>query len=130
MARGQGRPKRNTGVQSNVSKEKNEQVNPTINKVAESKLSEDATRDKETAETEAPGSDKVLEVNTDPGKKPRRVRPLEGRFPTFPVNVNGTDREIGRLAYQAISRDPKIIIVLPKGSVLAEPSVKKPCKDC
>ncbi len=132
MAGKQGRPKRNTGVhnQSNVSKEGNEQVNPTIDKLAESKLHEDATYDQEAVQTEAPGSEKVLEVNTDSGKKAQRPRPLRRSKITHTVIVNGTTREISELAYKAIKRDPKIDISLPKGSVLAEPSVKKPCKDC
>lgn len=130
MAKGQGRPRRKTGVQnqSNVSKEENEQASSTTGKISGETLG-DATHNQETAQTEA-SSEKVLEVNTDSQKKPeKRPQPSFDRFPTFLVNVNGRDRQIGKLAYEAISKSPQIEIVLPKGSVLAEP-VTQPCKDC
>jgi len=130
MAGKQGRPKRNEGVdnQGNLSKEKNELVNLQIDKVAESKLHEDATHNQETANTEAPG-EKVLEVSTDPSKKTQRPRPSQSKYQTHTVNVNGKNRDISKLAYEAISKDHNIKIVLPKGSLLVEPNVK-PCKDC
>lgn len=111
-----GRPKKTENVE--VSNEKTAQN--------EVEVLEKPTKKEKVIEVKTPPKpDKVIEVKTPTTRR----KPSEERKITHTVNVNGRDREISRQSYEAISKDPRIKIVLPKNTRLIEPN-GKPCKDC
>ena len=76
---------------------------------------------------------KVVEVTTKKAESTiakTPPKPSEVRKKTFTVFVKGKSREVSKMTYDAIKKDPKLEVVLPKGSPLVEPEAKKPCKDC
>ena len=123
--------------QDNISGE-NAKVSPETNTENEEKVAEHGTSDEhqQTAKAEKTESDKVvkekvIEVKTE--KVQRRNMPLsERKNNSFEVFVKGKSRMISRQAYEAVSKDPRLNVTLPKGSALAVKldSKGKPCEDC
>ena len=123
--------------QDNISSE-NAKVSTEANTENEEKAVEHGTSNEyqQTAKAEKTESnkvvkEKVIEVKTE--KVQRRNMPhSERKNNSFEVFVKGKSRMISRQAYEAVSKDPKLNVHLPKGSPLAanlEPN-DKPCKDC
>lgn len=85
------------------------------------------------AETFPAIEEKVKEVKTEPtGEvKPQQTQRKPERINRnlHTVIVKGKERQMSRLAYEAIAKDPSLDVRLPKGSTLVEPNLQ-PCKDC
>lgn len=76
--------------------------------------------------------EKVIEVKTEKviEELPAEVR--KKKYETFTIFVKGVSREVSRQVYNAVSKDPKLNVSLPKRSPLAKnmKAPEKPCKDC
>ncbi len=128
--RQQGRPKKASPQVKEVS--------PETNTENEEKVVDHGTSDQhqQTAKAETTKSDKlvkekVIEVKTE--KVHRGKMPFsERKNNSFEVFVKGKSRMISRQAYEAVSKDPRLNVTLPKGSALAFKldSKGKPCEDC
>ncbi len=75
-------------------------------------------------------SPKVAEVKTD--RPVKELPKVETRKRTeHLVYVNGTPRYISRATYETLRKDPKrFTIELPKDSLLVDPELPEPCKNC
>lgn len=86
---------------------------------------------KETEKSIVANKEKVIEVKTEKVQRSKMTVP-ERKSNIFEVFVKGKSRMISRQAYEAVSKDPRLNVTLPKGSALAVKldSKGKPCKDC
>ena len=126
-----GRPSRKEKVRAsneNIETTKTEKTEKVIEVVKEV----DNELEKLKAENEKlkKSTGKVIEVKTEQGKR-QEIRSGK-RNNVFDVYVKGKYRSMSKLAYEAVSKDPKLEVTLPKGSPLAvnlEPK-EKPCEGC
>ena len=84
---------------------------------------------KDLASEKTNAKEKVVEVQVSTPEA-KKMKPSEQRKVTHTVFVKGRAREMSKQAYEAVSKDPKLEVTLPKGSRLVEPNLSKPCKDC
>lgn len=111
MAGKQGRPRRT-------------QQNAEINEVGKDQKTEEKASLAEKVEPE-----KVIEVKTKP-KQPPKIRPSQRNRGLHEVIIKGKTRLMTKASYDAVKKDPGLNVILPKGSLLVEPNLDKPCKDC
>ena len=55
--------------------------------------------------------------------------PRQAKTRTYTIYVKGKQREVSKPTYDALKKDVKLQVTLPKNSPLVEPPAK-PCKDC
>jgi hypothetical protein len=108
MAGKQGRPRRKTNAETNEigQGEKNE--------------AKEVNLEEKVIEKIAP------KVNQETMVK---QRPLQSKTRTYTIFIKGKPREVSRPTYDALKKDVKLQVTLPKNSPLVEPPAK-PCKDC
>lgn len=70
---------------------------------------------------------KVVEVNT--GTKKPKLTNIRRQNNLHDVYVKGRLRSMTKQSYEAIAKDPKLDVSLPKGTTLVEPNIQ-PCVDC
>lgn len=75
-------------------------------------------------------TDKVIDVKvtTETGKKPK-LPSIRRPNNLHEVYVKGRSRLMTKQSYEAIAKDPKLDVSIPKGSTLVEPNIQ-PCVDC
>ncbi len=73
-----------------------------------------------------PIQSKVVEVSTQSPQKTTKKPP--SRYQMHEVFIKGKPREVTLATYEAVSKDPKLDVTLPKGSQLKP--VDKPCENC
>ena len=73
------------------------------------------------------GTTKTVEVTTGTTKKP--LTKVRRQNNLHDVYVKGKLRSMTRQSYEAIARDPKLDVSIPKGSTLVEPKIQ-PCVNC
>ena len=124
--------------QDNISSE-NAKVSTEANTENEEKVVEHGTSNEhqQTAKTEKIESnkvvkEKVIEVKTEKVQRQNMPHSERKKNNSFEVFVKGKSRMISRQAYEAVSKDPRLNVTLPKGSALAVKldSKGKPCEDC
>ena len=77
--------------------------------------------------------EKVIEktapkVNQEPKIEVKQT-PRQAKGRTYTIFVKGKQREVSKPTYDALKKDVKLEVTLPKNSPLVEPPAK-PCKDC
>ena len=80
-----------------------------------------------------PTEEKVIEktapkVNQEPKIEVKQT-PRQAKGRTYTIFVKGKQREVSKPTYDALKKDVKLQVTLPKNSPLVEPPAK-PCKDC
>ena len=94
------------------------------------KLKEENSKIKgELSDIKSKSDSKVIEVNTKTNIQEKRPIRTIRHNKMHDVFVKGKLRSMTKQSYEAVAKDPKLDVSLPKGSSLVEPNIQ-PCVDC